>query len=357
MSDPLYIKGRGAQINPANRFLKQSTEKDVEHLATDEERELLLTENPATKYIDVYPKTIINRVESPDLPDYSMNPYQGCEHGCIYCYARNSHEYWGYSAGAEFEQNILIKKNAPELLSKALANSKWEAGMVMLAGNTDIYQPIERKMEITRKVLEVFYKFRHPVGMITKNALIQRDVDILEKLAENNLVVVNMTLTTLDEQLKRKLEPRTSSAVNVLKTIKFLTAHGIPVRIMMAPIIPSLNDSEIHTVIEAVADAGALGISYTVVRLNGQIGKLFDDWVRKNYPDRAEKIINQIKSLHGGQVNDTRYGLRMKGQGHWSDMVRQQFEVGKRKYLSGRDTPALNYEMHKDFKGGQLKLF
>jgi len=357
MQDPLYIKGRGAQINPANRFLRQSTEKDVEHLATDEERELLLTENPATKYIEVYPKTIINKVESPDLPDYSMNPYQGCEHGCIYCYARNSHEYWGYSAGAEFEQNILIKKNVPELLSKALANPKWEAAMIMLAGNTDIYQPVERKMQITRQTLEVFYKFRHPVGIITKNALIQRDVDILEKLAEQQLVVVNMTLTTLDEQLKRKLEPRTSSAVNVLKTIKFLAAHGIPVNVMMAPVIPSLNDTEIPALIEAVADAGALGISYTVVRLNGQIGKLFDDWVRKNYPDRAEKVINQIKSLHGGQVNDTRYGVRMRGEGHWADMIKQQFNVGKRKFMKGRTIPPMNFEMHRNFKGGQLKLF
>ena len=357
MSDSPFIKGRGAQINPANRFLSQSTEKDVEHLPTDEERELLLSENPATKYIEVFPKTIINKVDSPDLLDYSMNPYQGCEHGCIYCYARNSHEYWGYSAGTEFESNILIKKNAPELLTKVLKNPKWQAATIMLAGNTDIYQPIERKLGLTRELLEVFYKFRHPVGIITKNALIQRDADILEKLAADKLVSVNMTLTTLDETLKRKLEPRTSSALNVLKSIRMLTDRGIPVRIMMAPVIPSLTDSEIAAVTEAVANAGAVGISYTVVRLNGQIGKLFDDWARKTFPDRAEKIINQIKSLHGGQVNDTRFGLRMRGQGQWAEMIRQQFEVARRKFMPGRSMPELNMEMHKDFKGGQLRLF
>ena len=202
--DGLYIKGRGAQINPANKFLKHSCEKDVEHLYSEEEKQEELSRNPNTKYIDVYPKTILNKVTSPDLGmGWSMNPYQGCEHGCIYCYARNTHEYWGYSAGAEFEQNILVKRNAPELLREALMKKNHTADSVMLSGNTDCYQPIERKLGITRKVLEVFYDMRHPVGIITKNALVQRDIDLLSEMAKLRLVKVTLSITTLDDKLKR----------------------------------------------------------------------------------------------------------------------------------------------------------
>jgi len=229
----VYIKGRGSQLNPANRFLKSSNEIYVEDLPTQEEREELLKENPKTKYIEVFPKTILNKVDSPDIGlTWSMNPYQGCEHGCIYCYARNTHEYWGYSSGMDFEQNIMIKKNAPELLRKTLEHKNWEAASIMLAGNTDIYQPAERKFQITRELLTVFLDLQHPVSMITKNSLIERDLDILTELAKDNLVFVTMSLTTLDEHLKRIMEPRTSSANSVLRTIKRLTEAGIPVNVM-----------------------------------------------------------------------------------------------------------------------------
>ncbi len=357
MSEKPYTKGRGAQMNPANRFLKLRQEVDVEHQSTNEEKEALLNENPETNYLDVFPKTIINKVESTDLPDYSLNPYQGCEHGCVYCYARNTHEYWGFSAGADFEQNILVKRNAPELLRKTLSDPKWKAELIMLAGNTDIYQPIERKLKITREILEVFWKFRHPVGMITKNSLIERDIDILEKLASENLVNVLLSLTTLDEHLKRKLEPRTSSAKNILKTIELLTARGIPVRILAAPIIPSINDHEIHNIVKAVADAGALGVSYQVVRLNGQVAALFEDWLRKNFPDRADKVLNQIRSVHGGQLNDSRFGIRMRGEGLWAEMIRKQFKLATAKYLKDRHVPSLNFDLHELNKGGQMRLF
>lgn len=342
-----YIKGRGSQLNPANRFLKNSErEVYVEDLPTQEEREELLTENPKTKYIEVFPKTILNKVDSPDLGmGWSMNPYQGCEHGCIYCYARGTHEYWGYSAGAEFEQNILVKKNAPELLEKALINKRWEAASIMLSGNTDCYQPAERKLGITRDLLKVFLKFKHPVGIITKNSLIERDMDILSALASLRLVSVTISLTTLDEKLKRVMEPRTSSAHSVLRTIGKLTAAGVPVNVNVAPVIPSINDEGIFDLVKAASEAGATRASSIVVRLNGHNGKLFEDWVTRNFPDRANKVLNQIKSMHGGNLNDSQYCRRMKGEGKFAELIRMQFGLARQKFMSGKDWPAIDYSL------------
>jgi DNA repair photolyase len=353
-----YVKGRGSQLNPANRFLKNS-EKEIylEDLATQQEREELLTENPKTKYIEVFPKTILNKVDSPDLGlMWSMNPYQGCEHGCIYCYARGTHEYWGYSAGAEFEQNILVKKNAPELLEKALMNKKWEADGIMLSGNTDCYQPAERKLGITRELLKVFQKFQHPVGIITKNSLIERDLDILSDLASKRLVSVTLSLTTLDEKLKRVMEPRTSSAFSVLRTIKKLTESGVPVNVNVAPVIPSINDEGIFDVVKAIAEAGALSASFIVVRLNGHNGLLFEDWVTKNFPDRANKVLNQIKTMHGGKLNDSQWGRRMKGEGKFAELIRSQFVLARKKFLSGREWPATNYSLYAPIRDELLRL-
>ncbi len=360
-----YIKGRGSQLNPANRFEKNTCEVYVEDLATQEERENLLLENPATRYIEVFPKTILNKVDSPDIGlSYSLNPYQGCEHGCIYCYARNSHEYWGFSTGMEFEQNIMFKKSAPLLLRKALEKKSWEASSIMLAGNTDIYQPAERKFAITRELLKVFLDFKHPVSMITKNSLIERDLDVLKELAKENLVYVTMSLTTLKEKLKRVMEPRTSTARNVLKTIERLTTEGIPVSVNMAPIIPGMNDEEIFDVLRAVADAGALNAGFIVVRLNGHNAVLFEDWMNKNFPERANKVLNQIKSMHGGNLSDSNYGRRMKGEGKFAELIKSQFALAKRKYLSGRLMPALNYSLYEtrrneilQLQEPQLKLF
>ncbi len=360
-----YIKGRCSQLNPANRFAKNTTEVYVEDLATQEEREDLLLENPTTKYIEVFPKTILNKVESPDVGlTYSMNPYQGCEHGCIYCYARNAHEYWGYSTGMEFEQNIMIKKSAHLLLRKTLEKKSWLASSVMLAGNTDIYQPAERKFGITRELLKVFLDFKHPVSMITKNSLIERDLDILKELAKENLVYVTMSLTTLNEKLKRVMEPRTSTAKNVLKSIERLTSEGIPVNVNVAPIIPGMNDEEIFDVVHAVADAGALSAGFIVVRLNGHNAILFEDWITKNFPDRANKVLNQIKSMHGGNLNDSNYGRRMKGEGKFAELIKSQFALAKRKYLNGRIMPPLNYLLYEarrneilEAQEPQLKLF
>jgi DNA repair photolyase len=274
-----------------------------------------------------------------------MNPYQGCEHGCIYCYARNSHEYWGYSTGMEFEQNILVKRDAPKLLESTLMHEKWKPDSIMLSGNTDCYQPAERKLGITRKLLEVFLKLQHPVGIITKNALIERDKDILSELAANRLVCVTMSLTTLNEDLKRIMEPRTSSAKTVLRTVRSLSSAGIPVNINMAPVVPALTDEEIFDVVKAVAEHGASGIGCIVVRLNGHNGALFEDWVKKNFPDRANKVLNQIKDMHGGKLNDSVFGRRMKGEGKFAELVRVQMSLARKKYLAGRSIPPMNFEL------------
>jgi len=353
-----YIKGRGSQLNPFNRFEKVSRDIYLDDLATDEEREELLTANPKTKYIEVFPKTILNKVESPDVgPAWSMNPYQGCEHGCIYCYARNSHQYWGYNSGLEFEQNILVKKNAPQLLEEALNHPKWEADSIMLSGNTDCYQPVERKLGITRQILEVFLRMKHPVGIITKNSLVERDIDILSEMAANRLVRVTLSLTTLDEKLKRVMEPRTSSANSVLRTISKLSKCGIPVNVNVAPIIPAINDEGIFDLVKAIAEHGASSAMHIVVRLNGHNSLLFEDWVKKNFPDRANKVLNQIKTMHGGQLNDSQFGRRMRGEGKFAELIRNQMILARKKYLRDRDMPPYNYELFRKMGDGQLKLF
>lgn len=311
--------------------------------------------NPKTKYIKVYAKSIVNKVESPDINLlYSMNPYQGCEHGCVYCYARNSHEYWGYNAGLDFERFILVKEDASKLLEKKILNKNWKVEPIMLSGNTDCYQPVEKKLQLTRKALQVFAKYRHPVGVITKNALILRDIDILTDLAEDNLVRVAISITGTDEELRRKMEPRTTSYIKRLQTVEELSKKGIPVNVMMAPIIPGLNSDDIMKVAKSSSNAGALGLAYTMVRLNGRIGDVFKDWLKKNYPDRADKVIRQISSLHGGQLNDSRFGTRMKGEGNIAAIIKQQFDVARNLYFPARKMPQYNLTA---FRRTQLTLF
>ncbi len=351
------IKGRGAQLNVANRFEAHSHEfrDDFLNYCAVEGDE---AQSSKTVFIDTYPKSIVNKVESPDLRmGFSLNPYQGCEHGCVYCYARNSHEYWGYGAGLDFEQKILVKKNCVELLEKKLQSSRWQANTIVLSGNTDCYQPVEKKLKITRQLLQTFLKFKHPVGVITKNALIQRDIDILRELADDNLVQVHLSITSLDEEVRRMLEPRTATVKKRLETVEKLSTANIPVHIMMAPIIPGINSHEILPLVKAVAESGALGVGYTMVRLNGAIGSIFTDWIRKTMPDRAEKVLHLIKECHGGNLNDSQFGRRMKGAGNIAEQVEQQFTIARKKYLSGRSMPPLNCSLHEQFKDGQMKLF
>ncbi|WP_421765379.1 PA0069 family radical SAM protein [Ekhidna sp.] len=328
-----YIKGKGAQINVANKFASS-------HLSTDSLDgidEELIQEKPKTEVFKETPKKIISTNNSPDIGlSASINPYQGCEHGCVYCYARNSHEYWGFSAGLDFETKIIVKPEAPALLEKEFLRSSWKPKTIMLSGNTDCYQPLEREYQLTRKLLGVFNKYQNPVGIITKNALVTRDIDILKELASNNLVQVIFSITSLDEQLRQKLEPRTASASKKLKAMETLAAEGIPVGVMNAPIIPGLNHHETPEILKAASNAGASFASYTVVRLNGQINKIFHDWLKKSYPDRVEKVWHQIQDLHGGNVNDTEFGRRIKGDGKISEAIKNLFEVSKRKYFKNK---------------------
>lgn len=350
---PDYFKGRGAQVNTQNPYSRHTYVTDnIEGL--DEP----IYSNSKTQFFHENPKKIVNKVESPDLRGmYSMNPYQGCEHGCIYCYARNTHQYWGFSAGLDFERKIVIKENAPVLLEKFLNNPKYEPQPIMFAGNTDCYQPVERKRGITRKMLQVLLRFKHPVSIITKNSLVLRDLDILKELALMNLVHVNISLTSLDESLRTKLEPRTSSSLNRLKVIEKLSKNNIPVNVMVAPVIPSLNSHEIPDIIKASAEHGASSAAYTVVRLNGAIKDIFEDWIEKNYPDRAEKVLHQIMDCHGGKLNDSRFGVRMKGEGKIAETIRDLFYVARDKYMSDKKFPDLDLSFFNRPGNGQLQLF
>lgn len=288
---------------------------------------------------------------------YSLNPYQGCEHGCIYCYARNSHEYWGYSAGLDFESRIVVKHNAPALLRKFFENKNWQPAPISLSGNTDCYQPVERKMKLTRQLLEICLDFRNPVGIITKNALILRDTDLLQELAARNLVCVYTSITAVDEKLRSLLEPRTATYKGRLQVLNTLSKKGIPTGIMNAPLIPGLNDTHMYDTLKAASEAGALWAGYTIVRLNGAIASIFKDWLYKTFPDRAEKVWHQIEACHDGQVNDSRPGTRMQGEGNFAEIIRQQFRLYCRKFHLNETRFEYDLSQFRRLKGGQLELF
>ncbi|GAA0737660.1 PA0069 family radical SAM protein [Gaetbulibacter jejuensis] len=351
------IKGRGAQLNVHNKFFELSHEiRDdfLEYCAREGEE----ADKNKTLYLPVFPKTIVNKVESPDVGmAFSMNMYQGCEHGCIYCYARNSHEFWGYSAGLDFERRILVKKDAPKLLEALLKKKSWKAHPIVMSGNTDCYQPAEKEFELTKQCLEVFLKYKHPVAIITKNALILRDLELLKALAKDNLINVNISITSLSETTRRVLEPRTATIKKRLETLKVLSQNNIPVNVMLAPIIPSINSHEILPLAKAVSDAGALSIAHTIVRLNGAIGEIFADWIKKTLPDRADKVLHQIESCHGGNLNDSRYGTRMRGEGKIAEQINMLVRLARKKYFKDKAMPKLNTELHEQYKDGQLKLF
>lgn len=352
-----FIKGRGAQHNTPNKFLKYIHEIEQDFLEFCEKEGEEATKRK-TEYLAVFPKTIVNKVTSPDVGmEYSMNPYQGCEHGCIYCYARNTHEFWGLSAGLDFEQKILVKKDAASLLESKLKSGKWKADTIVLSGNTDCYQPAEQEFKITRACLEVFLRYRHPVGIITKNALILRDLDLLKELNTHGLVGVNISLTSLSESTRRILEPRTTTINKRLQTIAILAENKIPVNAMLAPIIPGINSHEIINLAKVAADHGASSFAYTIVRLNGAIGLIFTDWIRKVMPDKAEKVLNLIASCHGGTLNDSRFGLRGKGEGQIAKQIQDMAKLAKLKYFEGRSFPKLNRDLYEPYKKGQWKLF
>lgn len=345
------MKGRGAQFNPNTRFQQYGyVQEHVEGL--DEE----FIQKEKTEIIYTYPKTIINKVESPDIgAAYSLNPYQGCEHGCIYCYARNSHEYWGYSAGLDFERKIIVKKNIIEVLEKQFSNKNWKPQPIMLSGNTDCYQPIERDLEMTRKVLQTCLKYKHPVGIITKNSLIKRDLDLLSELAAFNLVHVMVSITGTDEKVRQLLEPRTATYKNRFSVIETLAKYKIPCGVMVAPIIPGINNHEIPNVLEQAGNAGASSAGITIVRLNGAIEQIFKDWLFKTFPDRAEKVWNQIVECHGGKVNDSRFGTRMRGEGKIAESIMQLFKLSKKRFIQRDDNFEFNCSNF-NYKANDIQL-
>lgn len=347
MQNENFIKGQGAQRNVNNRFDRYTYEPEEEDFETVK-----------TSFTEVFPKSIVNQVKSADLPmEYSMNPYQGCEHGCSYCFARPTHEYWGYSAGIDFERKIMVKKNAPELLEKFFQKRGYKPAPILLSGNTDCYQPVERKFEITRKLLQVCLDYRHPVNILTKNALVLRDLDILKPMAEQNLVSVSLSIPTINEDLRRKMEPRTSSAPNKLKAIEVLTENKIPVHIMVAPVIPGLNSDEPLNILKAVSDAGALSFGYTLVRLNDTVEPVFVNWIQSHFPDRAEKVLNLIRSMRGGKLGDKRYFERQRGEGNIAEMIHTAFKIGRKRFFEGREFPTLSTKNFTGSKDQQLKLF
>jgi DNA repair photolyase len=347
-----YITGRGAQINTPNKFMKTSTSR--EHVEAIDDWE----DKPgATTYIEQEAKSIVNKIESPDVGMmYSMNPYAGCEHGCIYCYARNVHEYWGYSAGLDFEQKIIIKKNAPQLLRKFLMHPKWECTPIMLSGNTDCYQPAEQVYCLTRKMIETCHEFNQPVGILTKNSWIIRDKDLLQEMAKKKLVSAMVSITSFNEDLRRVMEPRTTTAKQKLKVIEELSSAGVRMGVMMGPMIPGLNEHEMQRIMKAAADAGATFTAYTFIRLNGAIKILFRDWLYKNFPDRADKVWHLIEQSHGGQVNDTRWNTRMRGEGSIADMVAQQYKKYGKLYGMNAEEWKLNTSSFRR-PGEQGRLF
>jgi DNA repair photolyase len=346
-------KGRSSGFNTPNRFERFHFEPlDIEW---GNERE---AQRVATTFYHDTSRSILAKNTSPDLPfTYSINPYRGCEHGCIYCYARPSHEYLGFSAGMDFETKIMVKLDAPMLLERTLSKKSWQPQMVAFSGNTDCYQPVERKLELTRNCLKVFLKYRNPVGLITKNALVLRDVDILQEMVRFNLVHVMLSITSLDADLIRKMEPRTSTPEKRLEAIEKLALAGIPVGVNAAPMIPGLTDEELPAILKAAAERGAMSAGYILVRLPGAVEPLFLDWLKREVPARAAKVINRIKDTRNGDLSDARFGVRMIGEGHIAKSINDLFTLHVRKYNLAKRWSAVSTEHFISRHHNQMELF
>jgi len=347
------MKGRGAQSQVANRF--ESRVKVHLPIITDYKPE----EKIKTDFQRVTAKTIVTKVTSPDLNfEYSLNPYQGCEHGCSYCYARPTHAYWGYNAGLDFESKIMVKENAPELLRKKLKSKAWRGETIMFSGNTDCYQPVEKELEITRQLLQICLEFKQSVGIITKNDLILRDLDILEALNKERLVQVAVSITTLNERLRREMEPRTSTTFNRLRIVQKLAEKSIPVSVMMAPVIPGLNDHEMLQLAANAAKLGARGFYYTLIRLNDEVAQVFEEWLGVAFPKRKDKVLNLIRSCRDGNLGEKKFFDRMRGTGSYAEMIRSQYQLAIKKYYHGkRKMAALDKTRFEQHRHRQLSLF
>lgn len=350
------LRGRGAQYNPGNRFEKFS----LEDFKTDELdsfiEEVELRKIPTQFYHD-NSRSVIARNDSYDVGfEYSFNPYRGCEHGCVYCYARPSHEFLGFSSGTDFESKIMIKKNAPALLEAEFNKKSYKPDFIMFSGNTDCYQPVERQLRITRETLKVCLKYRNPVSVITKNALILRDIDILADMAKLNLVSVSLSVTTLDKELARKMEPRTSSPERRLETIEKLAGMNIPVGVNISPVIPGLNDEEIPPILKEASARGAVFAGHIMLRLPYAVKDLFLQWLKKEFSGRESKILNKIMEMREGKLNDYRLGTRFSGKGELAEAIHSLFELSCRKYRLNEKEIILRKDLFR-IPHNQLEMF
>lgn len=347
----LSIRGRGASDNPANRFEGKYIDYDL-----DEET----GENPSqdTKLIPDDTDNILSENDSPDIPfTYGLNPYRGCEHGCIYCYARPTHEYLGFSVGLDFESRIMVKYDAAEKLRSKFASKSWHPEAVTLSGVTDPYQPVERDLEITRNCLKIFAEARNPVNIITKNYLVTRDIDLLEELAQYDAVHVTLSVTTLDRDLARVMEPRTSQPPRRLKAIEELAEKGISVGVNVAPIIPGLTDHELPDILKAAKDAGATHAGYTILRLPYGVKDLFQEWLEQHFPERKQKVLNRVRSIRDGKLNESTFGERFYGKGEFAKQIRNLFRIQVEEMGFKRNQLVLSTEHFRYPQKDQLSLF
>jgi DNA repair photolyase len=344
------LRGRGAASNPSNRFEKLSYR--VSDWDDPEDT------SPQTVLLKDDTRTVINYNDSPDVGfSASINPYRGCEHGCIYCFARPNHEYLGFSAGLDFETKILVKENAPELLRRELMSPRWEPQVIAVSGVTDAYQPIERRLQLTRRCLEVLAEFQNPVVIITKNELVTRDIDVLGRLARVDGALVFVSVTSLDGELARELEPRASQPVRRLTAIEALAHAGIPAGALIAPVIPGLTDHELPSIISAVAKAGAVAAGYVPLRLPYGVAPLFDEWLTLHRPLQKEKILNRIRDIRGGRLNDPNFGSRLQGSGPYAEHISELFEVSCRKAGLNSSRPILSAKAFRRPGPSQMTLF
>ncbi len=348
---PAYPKGRGATENPPNRFERLHVERDAD-CPPDEGID------PRTEFYPDSTQSILAQNDSPDLPfRYSINSYRGCEHGCAYCFARPSHEYLGWSSGIDFETRIMVKLRAPELLREALSSPKWKPEPITMSGVTDCYQPAERKFQLTRGCLKVFAEFRNPVGIVTKNHLVTRDVDLLAELAQYQCASVFVTMTTLDTELSGKLEPRASRPAHRLRAIRTLAQAGVPVGVMVAPIIPGLTDHEMPKILEAAAEAGATSGHYVVLRLPYAVKEIFTSWLDREEPSKKERVLSRVRDIRGGKLNVAEWGTRLKGEGIFAEQIHDLFAVAVKRVGLNQTRATASTEHFRPAGGRQLELF
>lgn len=349
----------GSNIDPPNRFERIQSTPDFEHLEWDQEY-LAERSDRKIEYIADHSRTVVSRNDSPDLNfRFSVNPYRGCVHACSYCYARPSHEFLGYNAGLDFETKIVVKHDAPQLLKAFLARSDWSPEIIAFSGVTDCYQPAEREFLLTRGCLAVAAEANQPIGIVTKNALVVRDLDYLAPMAEKRLASVSISITTLDPALARAMEPRTSIPAARLRAIERLSSAGVPVKVMVSPVIPGLNDNEIPGILEAARDAGAVSASYILLRLPLTVEAVFLEWLERTQPDRMDRVLSRIRQTRNGNLNQSEFKSRMRGQGNIADQIGQLFQVFRKKYRLDAPLPPVNCDLFKPpaSANGQMTLF